>query len=92
MSFYEVLLRAKCGDHAAAEKLFAMYRPLLVKESILLETFDEDLYQELLAEDRAREEAQAAEAAAKVAAAQAAAGVLDEDAEVAEAETGTVEE
>ena len=52
----------------------------------------EDLYQELLAEDRAREEAQAAEAAAKVAAAQAAAGVLDEDAEVAEAETGTVEE
>ena len=31
----------------------------------------EDLYQELLAEDRAREEAQAAEAAAKVAAAQA---------------------
>lgn len=47
MSFYEVLLRAKCGDHAAAEKLFAMYRPLLVKESILLETFDEDLYQEL---------------------------------------------
>ena len=49
----------------------------------------EDLYQELLAEDRAREEAQAAEAAAKVAAAQAAAGVLDE---VAEAETGTVKE
>ena len=31
----------------------------------------EDLYQELLAEDRAREEAQAAEAAAKVAIAQA---------------------
>lgn len=52
----------------------------------------EDLYQELLAEDRAREEAQAAEAAAKVAVAQAEAGVLDEDAEVAEAETGTVEE
>ena len=52
----------------------------------------EDLYQELLAEDRAREEAQAAEAAAKVAVAQAEAGVLDEDAEVAEAETGTVDE
>lgn len=47
MSFYETLLRAKCGDHAAAEKLFAMYRPLLVKESILFGTFDEDLYQEL---------------------------------------------
>ncbi len=41
---------------------------------------------------RTDEEAQAAEAAAKVAAAQAAAGVLDEGAEVAEAETGTVEE
>ena len=55
----------------------------------------EDLYQELLAEDRAREEAQAAEAAAKVAVAQAETGVLSEDvdaAEVAEAETGTVEE
>ena len=36
----------------------------------------EDLYQELLAEDRAREEAQAAEAAAKVAVAQAEAGVM----------------
>lgn len=36
----------------------------------------EDLYQELLAEDRAREEAQAVEAAAKVAVAQAEAGVL----------------
>ena len=55
----------------------------------------EDLYQELLAEDRAREEAQAAEAAAKDAVAQAETGVLSEDvdaAEVAEAETGTVEE
>lgn len=53
----------------------------------------EDLYQELLAEDRAREEAQAAEAAAKVAAARAAAGVLAEDADAAEAvEADSVEE
>ena len=53
----------------------------------------EDLYQELLAEDRAREEAQAAEAAAKVAAAQAAAGVLAEDADAAGAvEADSVEE
>ncbi len=43
----------------------------------------EDLYQELLAEDRAREEAQAAEAAAKVAVAQAEAGMLAEDADAA---------
>ena len=53
----------------------------------------EDLYQELLAEDRAREEAQAAEAAAKVAAAQATAGVLAEDVDAAEAvESDSVEE
>ena len=55
----------------------------------------EDLYQELLAEDRAREEAQAAEAAAKVAASQAASGVLDEDADAAEsveADTDSAEE
>ena len=53
----------------------------------------EDLYQELLAEDRAREEAQAAEAAAKVAAAQATAGVLAEDVDAAEAvEADSVEE
>lgn len=53
----------------------------------------EDLYQELLAEDRAREEAQAAEAAAKVAAAQAEAGVLAEGADAAEAvEADSVEE
>ena len=52
----------------------------------------EDLYQELLAEDRAREEAQAAEAAAKVAVAQAEAGVLAEDADAAEADIDSVEE
>ena len=52
----------------------------------------EDLYQELLAEDRAREEAQAAEAAAKVAVAQAEAGVLAEDADAAEAVVDSVEE
>ena len=52
----------------------------------------EDLYQELLAEDRAREEAQAVEAAAKVAVAQAEAGVLAEDADAAEAVVDSVEE
>ena len=47
MSFYETLLQAKCGNPAAAEELLTMYRPLLVKESILCGTLDEDLYQEL---------------------------------------------
>ena len=52
----------------------------------------EDLYQELLAEDRAREEAQTAEAAAKVAVAQAEAGVLAEGADAAETDVDSVEE
>ena len=47
MSFCDKLLCAKYGDCAAIEELLAMYRPLLVKESILLGIFDEDLYQEL---------------------------------------------
>lgn len=47
MSFYETLLQAKCGDPVATEELLTMYCPLLVKESILFGTFDEDLYQEL---------------------------------------------
>lgn len=47
MSFCEKLLRAKYGDRTAIEDLLAMYRPLLVKESVLLGIFDEDLYQEL---------------------------------------------
>ncbi len=51
----------------------------------------EDLYQELLAEDRAREEA-GRRGCRQGCRRSGCGGVLDEDAEVAKAETGTVEE
>ncbi len=47
MEFKEMLIRAKRGEQIAQEKLLEMYRPLLMKESIVEGIFDEDLYQEL---------------------------------------------
>lgn len=47
---FEVLLRqAKNGDKEALEEIFRMYRPLLIKNSMDNNVFDEDLYQELSA-------------------------------------------
>lgn len=47
MNFRELFIRAKSGDPAAVTELLMMYRPLLMKESILNNRLDEDLYQEL---------------------------------------------
>ena len=47
MEFKELLIMAKAGDREAKEKLFLMYRPLLLRLSILEGRFSEDLYQEL---------------------------------------------
>ena len=47
MEFKEMLIRAKRGEKNAQEKLLEMYRPLLMRESIVEGVFDEDLYQEL---------------------------------------------
>lgn len=47
MSFKELLLQAKSGYPQAAQELLRMYRPLLMKESIVGGVFNEDLYQEL---------------------------------------------
>lgn len=47
MDFKSLLLSAKLGDTAAFENLFLMYRPLLLKESVVEGKFDEDLFQEL---------------------------------------------
>ncbi len=47
MNFKNVLLRAKEGDEQAFSELLLMYRPLLLKESIIDGVFDEDLFQEL---------------------------------------------
>lgn len=47
MEFKEMLIRVKRGEKNAQEKLLEMYRPLLMRESIVEGVFDEDLYQEL---------------------------------------------
>ena len=47
MNFEMLLERAKAGDKEAREEIFRMYRPLLIKNSMDQNVFDEDLYQEL---------------------------------------------
>jgi len=47
MTFSELLSAAKSGDEQAVAKIDAMYKPLLVKTSMVDGSFDEDLYQEL---------------------------------------------
>lgn len=44
-----LLERAKAGDKEAREEIFRKYRPLLIKNSMDRNVFDEDLYQELSA-------------------------------------------
>lgn len=46
MPFESLLLLAKRGSSDAMEELITMYRPLLLKESVVEGIFDEDLYQE----------------------------------------------
>ena len=47
MNFKELLMRAKRGDEQAKEEIFRMYHPLVIKNSMYMHVFDEDLYQEL---------------------------------------------
>lgn len=47
MNFKEVFLQAKTGQEGAMTLLLEMYKPLLIKYSIINGRFDEDLYQEL---------------------------------------------
>lgn len=44
-----LLRQAQKGDKEAQEEIFRMYRPLLIKNSMDNNVFDEDLYQELSA-------------------------------------------
>lgn len=48
MNFKELLTLAKNGEDLAIKKIVEMYKPLLIKESIVDGIFDEDLYQELM--------------------------------------------
>lgn len=47
MDFKELLTWAKAGQQEAITTLLKMYRPLLIKNAIIAERFDDDLYQEL---------------------------------------------
>lgn len=47
MNFEVMLKMAQEGDQKAQKKIFQMYRPLLLKNSMDINVFDEDLYQEL---------------------------------------------
>lgn len=49
MNFELLLLSAKEGSKEAKEEIFRMYRPLLIKNAMDRNVFDEDLYQELSA-------------------------------------------
>ncbi len=46
MKFEELLICAKLGDDSARQKLLEMYRPMLIKASLINGILDEDLYQE----------------------------------------------
>lgn len=47
MNFEESLLQARAGDETAMTDILGLYKPLLIKASVLEGSFDEDLYQEL---------------------------------------------
>lgn len=49
MNFEQLLRQAQKGDKMSQEEIFRMYRPLLIKNSMDINIFDEDLYQELSA-------------------------------------------
>ncbi|MGN1167105.1 MAG: helix-turn-helix domain-containing protein [Lachnospiraceae bacterium] len=45
-----MLSRAKKEYHVTTEQILEMFRPLLIKNSLINGRFDEDLYQELIIE------------------------------------------
>lgn len=47
MDFKELLKQAKIGNEQAIAEIMNMYRPLLIKNSIINGSYDEDLFQEL---------------------------------------------
>ena len=47
MNFEELLHQARAGDETAMTDILGLYKPLLIKASVLEGSFDEDLYQEL---------------------------------------------
>ena len=47
MDFKELLKQGKIGNDPAIAEIMNMYRPLLIKNSIINGSYDEDLFQEL---------------------------------------------
>lgn len=47
MDFIELLNQAKTGNEPAIVGIMEMYKPLLIKNSIINGSYDEDLFQEL---------------------------------------------
>lgn len=47
MDFKELLKQAKIGNEQAIAEIMNMYRSLLIKNSIINGSYDEDLFQEL---------------------------------------------
>lgn len=47
MNFEQLLKYAQDGDEHAVAEILQMYRPLLIKNSIIQGQLDEDLYQEM---------------------------------------------
>lgn len=47
MNFEQTLQHAQNGEKHAIMEILQIYRPLLIKNSIIQGNFDEDLYQEL---------------------------------------------
>lgn len=47
MDFETLLREAQGGSKKAQEEIFRMYRPLLIKNAMDRNVFEEDLYQEL---------------------------------------------
>ena len=48
MNFEELLFRAKAGDMEAKAEVFAMYRPLLIRNALVNGRFDQELAVELM--------------------------------------------
>ena len=46
MTFHDILIRAKAGDHTAIIYLLDLYQPLLLRSSYINGILDEDLFQE----------------------------------------------
>ena len=47
MNFKKLLTKAQAGDMTAIQQITDMYKPLMLKESIIEGALDEDLFQEI---------------------------------------------